>query len=61
VTLSSSNTSVATVPSSVTVAAGSTSATFTVNTQRVYSSANVTITATLGGTSKSAVLTVTHR
>jgi uncharacterized repeat protein (TIGR03803 family) len=59
VTLSSSNTSVATVPSSVTVSAGQTSASFTVRTQRVSSNTNVTISATYSGTTKNATLTVT--
>jgi uncharacterized repeat protein (TIGR03803 family) len=59
VTLSSSNTSVATVPSSVTVPAGQTSASFTVKTQRVSSNTNVVISATYNGTTKQATLTVT--
>lgn len=59
VTLSSSNTSVATVPSSVTVAAGATSATFTVTTQRPRSTTKVTISGSYGGTGASASLTVT--
>jgi uncharacterized repeat protein (TIGR03803 family) len=59
VTLSSSNTSVATVPSSVTVQAGQTSASFSVRTQRVSSNANVVISATYAGTTKTATLTVT--
>jgi FG-GAP-like repeat len=61
IALSSSKTSTATVPSNVTVAAGSTSATFTISTQRVSSNTNVTITASLAGASKTAVLTVTRR
>jgi hypothetical protein len=61
VSLSSSNTSAAKVPSSVTVAAGATSATFTVTTSKVYSNTSSTITATLNGASKAAVLTVTRR
>ena len=59
VTLSSSNTSVATVPSSVTVQAGKTSASFTVSTQRVSSSTNVVISATYAGRTKNKTLTVT--
>jgi len=59
VTLSTSNTSVATVPSSVTVAAGATSANFRVRTQQVRSNASVTISATQGGVTKTATLTVT--
>jgi hypothetical protein len=50
---------VATVPSSVTVSAGQTSASFRVSTQRVQSNTNVTISATYAGTTKQATLTVT--
>ena len=59
VTLSSRNTSVATVPSSVTVQAGTTSASFTVSTQRVSSNTNVVISAGYAGTTKNKTLTVT--
>jgi len=59
VTLSSSNTAVARVPSSVTVAAGATSATFTVSTSAVAASTTVTISATYSGAAKSASLTIT--
>ena len=58
VSLSSSNTAIATVPTSVTVAAGSTSTGFVVNTSVVTSASNVTIGGSYAGTSKSAVLTV---
>ena len=58
VSLSSSNTNVATVPSTVTVPAGATSANFTVSTQAVSSATSVTITASAGGVSRSATLTV---
>jgi uncharacterized repeat protein (TIGR03803 family) len=58
VTVSSSNTSVATVPSSVTVQAGKTSASFTVSSQRVSSSTNVVISATYAGRTKNKTLTV---
>jgi len=61
VALSSGNTSVATVPSSITVPAGNTSANFTVSTQRVFSNTNVVISATYAGTTKNATLTVTGR
>src|SRR5207253_1329441 len=61
VTLLSSNTNVATVPSSVTIPAGSTSRTFTVSTQRVDNTASVTISGTYGGVTRSATLTVTGR
>jgi len=58
VNLSSSNPSVATVPSTVTVPAGTTSATFTVSTRAVSSATSVTITASAGGVSRTATLTV---
>lgn len=60
VALSSGNTNLATVPSSVTIAAGSSSATFTVKTKSVNLTSSVTITASAGGTSQSASLTLTH-
>src|SRR5439155_373102 len=56
VALSSSDPSVATVPSSVTVAAGATSATFTVST--VTASTTVMISASYAGVTKAASLTV---
>jgi peptidoglycan/xylan/chitin deacetylase (PgdA/CDA1 family) len=59
VLLSSGNSTVASVPASVTIAAGSTAATFTVATSSVSSPASVTITASYGGTSRTAGLTVT--
>src|SRR6266850_5724354 len=59
VALSSNNTTAARVPSSVTVAAGATSATFTVSTSAVTASTTVTISAAYGGTTRSASLTVT--
>jgi hypothetical protein len=58
VSLSSSDTSVATVPSSVTIPAGSTSATFTVNTSTVVFSTSATISASWRGVTKRAVLNV---
>ncbi len=57
VTLASSNVA-ASVPSSVTVAAGATEATFTVTTARVRRNTRVTLTATLGAVQKTATLTV---
>jgi len=57
VTLGSSNTAVATVPGSVTVAAGATTATFAVTTVAVGASTQVMVTATYNG-SQSAMLTV---
>jgi hypothetical protein len=59
VALSSSDTSVVTIPATVTVAAGATSSQFPVSTTGVTSSTAVTISATFGGATKSAVLTVT--
>jgi hypothetical protein len=59
VSLKSSNTAVATVASTVTVAANTTSIGFYVNTLPVAVNTAVTITATAGAVSKTAVLTVT--
>jgi hypothetical protein len=59
VTLSSSNTSLANVPASVTVAAGTTTASFTITTVTVPSNRSVTISARAGGVAKSATLTIT--
>ena len=59
VNLSSSNTAVATTPASVVVAAGQSSATFTVNTSTVTLQTVVTISAVAGGVTKTAALTVT--
>jgi hypothetical protein len=59
VLLSSSNTGAATVPSSVTVPAGATSATFAVNTSTVTTSTLVTISASYGGVTQTASVTVT--
>src|SRR5712671_6074255 len=55
----SSNNGAASVPSSVTVAAGATGATFAVSTSAVASSTTVTITAAYGGVTNTASLTVT--
>jgi hypothetical protein len=60
VQLSSNRTTVATVPSSVTIAAGTTAATFPVTTSRVHNTTNVTISGTSAGVTKSAVLSVTR-
>jgi len=54
-----SNSAAAKAPSSVTVPAGATSATFNITTSAVNSNTNATITATYAGTSASAVLAVT--
>jgi hypothetical protein len=59
VALSSSHTSMARVPSSVTIAAGATSASFTISTRTVTASTAVTISASFSGAGKSASLTVT--
>ena len=62
ITLSSSNTGLATVPASVTIPAGATSATFTVNTSSVSSTATVTIGGSApDGSQAAAALTVTRR
>lgn len=58
VNLTSSNTAVATVPTSVTVPAGATRASFTVSTNAVSSTTSVTITASANGVSRQATLTV---
>lgn len=58
VQLSSSNSAVASVPASVTVPQGQTTATFTVTTARVTRSTTVTITASAGGVTRQATLTV---
>ncbi len=55
----SSNSSAATVPSQVTVSAGSTSAGFSVSTTNVSSTTTATISAKLGSSSASANLTIT--
>ena len=57
--LSSSNTTVATVPAAVAIAAGATSATFTVGTTAVTATTTATIGGSYGGATKSAPLTVT--
>jgi hypothetical protein len=59
VRLESSNVDGARVPSSVTVAAGATTATFTITTPTVSSRVNVTITAIYAGVERTATLTVT--
>ena len=58
VTLGSSNAAVAAVPASVTVAAGQTTATFSLTTTGVSTATPVTITATYSGGSGNATLTV---
>src|SRR6267142_1779143 len=58
VSLMSDNSAAATVPASVTVAVGATSATFTVNTSSVTASTSVTISASYAGVTKTASLTV---
>ena len=58
VALKSSNILVASVPGTVTVPQGSTTATFTITTSTVASTQTVTITATAGSLSQTAILTV---
>jgi hypothetical protein len=58
VNLSSSNTAVATVPTSVTVPAGATTAPFTASTSDVSFQTLVTFTASTGGATESATLKV---
>jgi hypothetical protein len=58
ITLSSSNPSVATVPETVNIAAGSTLTTFIANTNQVSSPTSVSITASYNGTAQTALLTV---
>lgn len=58
VTLSSSNLAAASVPGSVTVAAGATTATFNATTFGVAANTAVTISASYGGSTKTAKLTV---
>jgi len=60
ISLSSSRPAKANVPSTVTVPAGSSSATFTVNTSKVPRKVTVTISASLNGVTESAVLTITR-
>lgn len=59
VALRSSNTAVATVPASVTIASGNHLATFTIATRGVSVTTSVTITASYGATTKDVTLTVT--
>ncbi len=59
--LSSDNTNVATVPASVTVAAGANRATFPVETKPVTNSASATIIAEAGGARRGAVITATSQ
>lgn len=59
VSLTSGNTSAATVPPSVTVAAGATTASFTITPGTTTSTSSSVITASAGGTSVTALFTVT--
>jgi uncharacterized repeat protein (TIGR03803 family) len=58
VTLATSNSAMATVPASITVPAGQSSATFKVNTGRPASNTSVTVSAVYNGVTKTASLTV---
>jgi hypothetical protein len=59
VSLSSDNTAAATVPPDVTIPAGSTSATFTVTTNKITNSQSANIIGTAGGATRHSTLTVT--
>src|SRR5688572_13245024 len=59
ITLSNNNPGVASVPSSVTVAAGTSNTTFAIGTASVTSSTSVTISGAYGGVSRTATLTLT--
>ena len=61
VTLSSSAPSIASVPASVVVAAGATSASFTVTTAKVTKNAFATISASYGGVTKSVSVAIKHK
>lgn len=58
VKLASSNTAIAAVPASITLAAGTTSKNFTITTKAVAETSAVDIIATYGGSTRSATLTV---
>ncbi|MEJ7615400.1 MAG: hypothetical protein WKF30_00165 [Pyrinomonadaceae bacterium] len=58
IALTSSNSAIAAVPASVTVAAGATSATFTITTNSVTAATSVSISASYGGITRTAPLTV---
>jgi uncharacterized repeat protein (TIGR03803 family) len=60
ISLSSTRPAKASVPSTVTVPAGSSSATFTVNTSKVPRTVTVTISASLNGVTETAALTITR-
>ena len=59
VSLSSSNAAIVTLPASITVPAGATSAAFTASTASVATSTSVTVSATYGGATQTAALTIT--
>ena len=59
ISLASSGSPIVSVPASVTVPAGATTASFTVNTTSISSQFSATITASLNGISRNATLTVT--
>ncbi len=60
VALTSSNTSLAPVPATLTITAGATSASFSITTLSVATTQSITLTAAWAGTSKSSTLTVIH-
>lgn len=59
VPLASSNANIAGVPPSVTIAAGATSASFSITTNRLKVTKSTTISGVFGGVTKTALLTVT--
>ncbi len=59
VSLSSSNSAVAAVPATVTIAAGATGASFNITTSTVAANTGATLTGTYDGTTRTATLTVT--
>src|SRR5882724_4119362 len=59
VTLTNTNPNYVSIPASITIPSGQTSGTFTANTSFLISDQTATITATFGGSSASAVLTIT--
>lgn len=59
ITLTNTNTNYVSIPSSITIPSGQTSGTFTANTGFLISDQTATLTASFGGSSASAVLTIT--
>jgi hypothetical protein len=59
IALTSSNPSIVSVPATVTIGAGGSSATFSISTQSVTASTSVTLSATYGGTTRTSTITLT--